>query len=111
MCIIKMNVFERGERKGEKISGKIMAMQICFSIDTVFSWPIRKKVIKKMRQREKSAEREGNVRGTFLKCHTVINRESSTFILSSWRKGKTEEDNNCRHLQCLKHCKQILPKL
>ncbi len=29
------------------MSGKIMAMQICFSIDTVFSWPIRKKVIKK----------------------------------------------------------------
>ncbi len=48
MCFIKMTVFERGRRKGEKIRGEIMAMQICFSIDNVFfSWPIRKKVIEK----------------------------------------------------------------
>lgn len=36
MCFIKMTVFERGRRKGEKIRGEIMAMQICFSIDNVF---------------------------------------------------------------------------
>lgn len=95
-----MTVFERGRRKGEKIRGKIKAMQICFSKDNVFFWPISKKEIKKMRRWEKSAEREGNVRGTFCKCHTVKNRESSTFILSSWRKRKTDGDNNCRHLRC-----------
>lgn len=31
-----MTMFARGGRKGEKIRGKIMAMQICFSKDTVF---------------------------------------------------------------------------
>lgn len=78
--------------EGGKLEGKTKG-----NADFCFSFLANKKT----RERERSTEREGNVRATFRKCHTVKkSKESSTFILSFCRKGKTEGDDNCRHSQC-----------
>ncbi len=58
MCFIKMTVFERGRRKGEKIRGEIMAMQICFSIDNVFFLANKKEGIKKMEREGEKVQKE-----------------------------------------------------